>query len=458
MQKRWGDSFLTPPFNLNEVIMKNDIKQKYIKQQKKQKALTIVKWVLCGLGWTTLVGAFVGLVALGCKSRANKKTYEPTQTRIIGDYTLNKRSYNGQYSDELLFNYQSFEGPTFNELDQTLQGDDYVGGGWSYVFTQEGFRFSGRYNLIYIENATKIKVDFYVGPYGHPQQQNELFGSLVVSGSTYTGDIVSNYRAFTYTTTLRLFDNVDDAFEYYDYDEIYFWWGLMLGENSTPTNEVVGEEVIFDAQINRYAPLNLNNDMIFAMTNDYTGTFKIFDGYFRDQRNRYYTSMYITYIDAEYLRYFNSNGEYVQNSLPASCLYMGLYYEDINGNRVVVNRPITQTMDNETGWTNRSYWVDTAYQHIEVIRVNELTGSGLPIRNMEVLSAFNQNNGTGSGGSGGGVGGNGLLDALSLLSMGFKSIASILAIQVLPGITLGTLVFIPFIVLIIIAVVWLFKR
>lgn len=57
-------------------------KKKNEKQQKKEKIKNVLKWVACGVGWTALLGAFVGLLVLGLKGCQNKQQINVTTTPI----------------------------------------------------------------------------------------------------------------------------------------------------------------------------------------------------------------------------------------------------------------------------------------------------------------------------------------------------------------------------------------
>ena len=105
--------------------MKSNLKQEYKKIQKKEKIKTILKWVFCGVGWTSLLLLFVSSIVLGTKSCRTKKQEEETMQVLRNDIDYRCQTeelpykYYYRYEDKYL-GYTTWATP---EISYTVQFD-----------------------------------------------------------------------------------------------------------------------------------------------------------------------------------------------------------------------------------------------------------------------------------------------------------------------------------------------
>ena len=428
--------------------MKTNIKQQYEKIQKKEKTKTILKWVLCGVGWTSLLLLFVSSIVLGTKSCRSKK-----QEEEITQVSRNDIDYRRQ-SEELPYNYYYRYEDKFTGFNHWAQTEDIITGQFDLRLKYKSNEISGDNgyyrDLKYFQLGIAVDhSDVYCDLYGSETIEN-ILNSKNALYSTYYDGVDSHV---TNNIQIGFIDSSIDLLNYDGDNDC-----IMFISNIIKNNAVLNMNYTFDFNynINRYGPLMSNNEVFsnYGASNQLGSNFVI-RGYFKDSLNNYYNAIKVTYLQAQGSNYIDSKGEaHLWEQQSASYSY--LEYIKTDNTSVMVNFNDYVTMGNKRLYSASSTWVADNFRHITIVYLDKFT-SNLPINDLsplEVLNTFN-NNVIGSnelGGLGGSTG------VFGLLSQGFKSVASILAMEIIPGISLGLFIFIPFSIMILITCVWLFKR
>ena len=429
--------------------MKTNLKQEYKKQQKKEKIKTILKWVLCGVGWTSLLLLFVGSIVLGTKSCRTKKQEEETSQVLRGND--NFKFQNEELPYKYYYRYEDkYQGPKQypdGEKTITAQFNLKLKYKSSDIQGDNGYYRELKYFRLDISSLSGV-IEFDL--YGSETNDNILINKNNLYYTYYDG------REQTEVFNLIQIGFIDSSIDLMNYEGNNDC--ITFISNIIKNNAVINMNYSFDFNynVNRYGPLMSNNEVFsnYGATNQLGSNFVV-RGYFKDSLNNYYNAIKITYLQAQGSNYIDSKGEsHLWEDQSASYAY--LEYIKTDNTSVMVNFNDYITMGNKRLYSASSTWVADNFRHITIVYLDKFT-SNLPINDLsplEVLNTFN-NNVIGSNEMGGLGGSNGVF---GLLSEGFKSVASILGMEIIPGITLGLFIFIPFSIMILITCVWLFKR
>lgn len=428
--------------------MKSNLKEEYKKQHKKEKAKTILKWVFCGVGWTSLLCLFIGSICLGakgCKSQQSKQETTEIKRGIDNNNRLNE-----DLPYQYYYRYENkYTGPTHwapvevsinAELNIRLKYKS------NEIPGDNGYYRELKYFQLGIVNDNG---ELFFDLFGSERNDNILNSKNALYSIHYDGtdSYVSNY------IQIGFFDSSIDLMNYDGDNDC-----IMFISNIIKYNAVINMNYTFDFNynINRYGPLMSNNEVFsnYGASNQLGSNFVV-RGYFKDSLNNYYNAIKITYLQANGSNYIDSKGEaHLWDADSASFAY--LEYIKTDNTSIMVNFNDYITMGNKRLYSASSTWVSDNFRHITIVYLDKFT-SNLPINDLsplEVLNTFN-NNVIGSNELGGLGGSSGVF---GLLSQGFKSVASILSMEIIPGISLGLFIFIPFSIMILITCVWLFKR
>lgn len=428
--------------------MKTNLKEKYKTIQKKEKIKTILKWVLCGVGWTSLLFVFVSSIVLGTKGCRSQQSKQVSSKLMRNDIVYKTQK------EELPYKY-------YYRYEDNYTGPQHWGQTESLFHAQFDLRLKYKSKDIVGDNGFYRDLKYFALSVSNDGSTLifDLYGSETNNQITTT----NNYLYGTYfdgrdtiiTNNIQI-GFIDSSINLMNYDGNNFC--IFFFSNIIKSNAVINMNYTFDFNynINRYGPLMSNNEVFsnYGAENQLGSNFVV-RGYFKDSLDNYYNAIKITYLQANGSNYIDSKGEmhlWDQNS--ASYSYLEYIRVDNKGVMVNFNDYITQ--GNKRLYSSSSTWVADSFRHITIFYLDNFT-SNLPINDLsplEVLNTFN-NNVIGSNDMGGLGGSTGVF---GLLSQGFKSVASILAMEIIPHISLGLFIFIPFSIMILITCVWLFKR
>lgn len=428
--------------------MKTNLKDKYKAIQKKEKIKTILKWVLCGVGWTSLLLLFIGSICLGAKGCKTQQSKQETRQVLRND--IDYKSQTEVLPYKYYYRYdEKYTGPTqYPQTEKTItaQFDLRLKYKASEPGADNGFYRDLKYFHLGINSDG---VDIYFDLFGSETQEdilnskNHIYSTYLERGDSIVGSSIQ----------VGFIDSSIDLMNY-NGDNLC----IKYISNIIKNNAVINMNYTFDFNynINRYGPLMSNNEVFsnYGASNQLGSNFVV-RGYFKDSLNNYYNAIKITYLEAKGSNYIDNKGDiHLWEAQSASFAF--LEYIRTDNSSVMVNFNDYITQGNKRLYSSSSTWVADNFRHITIFYLDKFT-SNLPINDLsplEVLNTFN-NNVIGSnemGGLGGSTG------VFGLLSQGFKSVASILAMEIIPGISLGLFIFIPFSIMILITCVWLFKR
>jgi len=420
------------------------IKEKYQKAQKKKKVLTILKWVAVGFGWTALLGCFVGLVALGCKGCANKKTEESTQIRIIGDFDIpsnridmwdySTSTYgNADYNQkgEVIRFINPVEYPDSSHDGQGVNWyESDIGSFWnaSYLFADYCWRVNESDNL---------------------PQSLDVFGDnfLRVQYNSVASSGLNNTRG-----GLAPMWYVKIVFTQSDYF-------LNTYEDEVHNIFTIGEIILKDNKITFY---NQNERYHFSLP-----YFAFYSGHQLTGDNSdfpFFRNAYHIYAIKEFhlvsYRWFNRN---LQNNIitdlsviPSVINPLMITYAKDSTSPSVCDF-FTNNFYKTKYYLPRTYdfFIDAYQDYVDERKLPYYTNDPSITKVYELGEVPSDN------GSSGGViiGGNdGLMGVFSLIGMAFTAIGGFLSYQIVPGISIGTLFVLPIVVSLVFVIVWLFKR
>lgn len=440
-----------------QIMKKKKLNEK--QQARQNKVKTILKWCLCGLGWSILFAGFVSLLVVGVRGCANKSAKSSQATAITtpvkpvqpNNLVIGENEDTSQFG---AFNPQSQE---TTDIVHFLRGDysqELATGqrySWSLLPRPIGELLGGglvpnAWNMPDTGDTAVKWVEFF----NDPSSGSSLGGTLPrpeqISSSNRLGVCKVTYK------TARF----------------YAYYTNETDKDNRPTQLEIVNAIINRDSLNGLTYLTTEVDNVYAL-----GLGDVMKMYFKNTSG------------SEYLLNFQYTLPTLTQTGSSSWQYTFTAYTDI----VIETKPFTEdSIRYDRYQFSRKYgyyhellgWI--SMRPYEGIIVNTYiegggkleTASGLhdfsySMANYlmesfgrETIYYINFENELTSGeenpGATGGDVGSGYESFFSLIAQAFRSISSVLNIYVVPGITLGTLIFIPLVVSIVLFVVWLVKR
>lgn len=434
----------------------------YKEEQKKAKALNIIKWVCAGLGWSALLTCLILLLSLGVKGC--KK--QPSQSAAISEVQRNEiRHKDAVQYDNYRYLYicdyagiEEVDSATMKLLATRVLGtnggsatakpnleiNQYFNGGCAfYLQGQFVDLYRARVTLKSLDDSVTSDwyyrvIDFalfdkndnvqyaYASltyPYLNTATQIQFYqnGSIVISDTLFEeGGLIFDallnpfYHIENYEPRSIIFDNAINYNTFYDKDLSYDWL-----ENSTDV------------------PNGYTLDLRFGTFISGGQLFDCIRIFYHNVADNYFVNSFQDYNDVKAPGNPNNTLVYFLNIS---------YVNSMTGQSVIVNvRDSTLIHFASENWvsafTRGSTWVSQAYREVTFLY-------GLSEQRITELMRLNNNSGVISYGSSG----NGFGGVFDLLGQAFNTWASIFNMTLIPGISLGLFIFLPLVVTIIVLV------
>lgn len=443
-------------------------------ENKSEKVLKILKIVGSAIGLTLCTAAVVFLMVIGirgCASSSVRSNDREAQTQeraanyidepqnIVGDYNVTYYNWlplnaKNTLIDQLIF----VDHTTGTSVDDSVDLE--------FDITYKGVTYTSESLYVYFDGSD------YTIEFIQYEQWNE-------------DKIILGYQCSRPNNTFQV-DAVysDDVFYDFNFGGNNGWVGMPAPYDitierktqSVPLNNITytaepwfyyftnAEPDIlnftFNETINPYGPLGGNYD--YFVNTGFDGGKYIVKGLFQDQTGEYYTGIQIFLTSANGVRYGTATEYQVYSG--SFYRYMAMYFIDLQGRQVMVNRAnyVTATAGSDVNnvvYTLGNSWVSNLFRTIKIYYLMGNSGSdfiGSSMKPIVSLSTLNNVSATiGVTQAGGSVG---TTSVFTLIGTAFSALVPIFNTQVLPGVNLWTLLLVPLMGTIVIFVVWLFKR